>query len=62
LTDKKGLSPYFVAVTPDGGHVYVTNRNSDTVAVINTTEVIEELTLLANSKAVNFQLFIVSYL
>jgi YVTN family beta-propeller protein len=32
-----GAAPQAVAVAPDGAHVYVTNRNSNTVSVIDTT-------------------------
>jgi DNA-binding beta-propeller fold protein YncE len=31
-----GSTPLWVAVSPDGRHVYVTNRNSGTVSVIST--------------------------
>ena len=32
-----GFAPIGVAVTPSGGHVYVTNRGSDTISVIDST-------------------------
>jgi DNA-binding beta-propeller fold protein YncE len=35
-----GDGPDGVAITPDGDHVYVTNKGSDTVSVINTDQVL----------------------
>jgi DNA-binding beta-propeller fold protein YncE len=39
-TVKVGDGPTGVAITPDGGHVYVTNKGSDTVSVIDTAKVL----------------------
>lgn len=33
-----GAGPWDIAVTPDGGHVYVANANDGTISVINTTD------------------------
>src|SRR5438132_1091423 len=35
-TVKVGLTPAYVAITPDGSRAYVTNGGSGTVSVINT--------------------------
>ena len=42
-----GVGPFGVAVTPNGGYVYVTNLNDNTVSVIQTSDKPSEISVVA---------------
>lgn len=42
---KVGITPYGLAVSPDGNHLYSANRNSNTVSFVNTTTYSVEATI-----------------
>jgi YVTN family beta-propeller protein len=53
-----GTYPYGVAVTPDGGRVYVANSNTDNVSVIDTATNTVAATLPVGNGPIAFGLFI----